>query len=65
MRLLKERIPAVAKGIVDVLIEKELIDVADDARGSDGAAVSCHQSPDDTHQQIEMPPVVGVDQHAF
>lgn len=33
MRLLKERIPAVAKGIVDVLIEKELIDVAEDARG--------------------------------
>ena len=32
MRLLKERIPSVAKGIVDVLLEKELIDVASDSR---------------------------------
>jgi len=33
MRLLKERITSVAKGIVDVLIEKELIDVASGSRG--------------------------------
>jgi len=33
MRLLKERITSVAKGIVDALVEKELIDVADASRG--------------------------------
>lgn len=33
MRLLKERIPSVAKAIVDALVTKELIDVADDSRG--------------------------------
>lgn len=32
MRLLKERIPSVAKGVVDTLIEKELIDVAAESR---------------------------------
>ena len=32
MRLLKERIPSVAKGIVDVLIDKELIDVSEESR---------------------------------
>ena len=33
MRLLKERIASVAKGIVEVLVEKELIEVADESRG--------------------------------
>ncbi|MFO0749176.1 MAG: DUF507 family protein [Myxococcota bacterium] len=32
MRLVKERIPQIAKAIVDTLIEKELIDVAEESR---------------------------------